>query len=502
MKTHCSGYDPTSLQALASARPEARREMISQLTRRHFLGGTAKAIGSAALAGLLQQDGYAAPKLLPNGGLHFAPKAKRVISLFMAGAPSQLETWDYKPDLVKYFDKDLPESIRDGQVLTGMTASQARLPVAPSRFSFSQQGKSGRWVSELFPNIGKVVDELAVIYSMQTDAINHEPAILFMSTGVMIPGRPCLGSWLSYGLGRMNEDLPAFVVLTSKLPVNANIQALSSRLWSSGYLSPEHAGVALRAGGDPVLYLSDPAGMTRDVRRAMIDGVNEVNHLTSAEFSDPETEARISQYEMAFRMQASVPELTDLSKESQRTWDLYGPKAKEPGTYAYNCLMARRMAERNVRCIQVYERGWDAHNDLPNRMKVLCEDVDRPTYALITELKERGLLDETLVMWGGEFGRTVYSQGGLTAEKYGRDHHPRCFSMWMAGGGIKGGASYGATDEFSYNIIQDPTPVRDLNATILHLLGVDHERLTFRFQGLEARLTGVIPAKVIKPLLA
>ncbi len=497
----CTGFDTASLRALAGLRPEARGELLTRVTRRHFLGGTAKAIGGAALAGLLGQEASGAPQLRPDGGLHCAPKAKRVISLFMAGAPSQLETWDYKPDLERFYDKDLPESVRRGQVLTGMTASQARLPIAPSAFKFTQQGQSGRWTSELFPNLAKIVDDLAVIYSVETEAINHEPAILFMSTGVMIPGRPCLGSWMSYGLGHMNEDLPAFVVLTSKLPVNANIQALSSRLWSSGYLSPEHAGVALRAGSDPVLYLSDPPGVTRDVRRAMIDGVNEINHLTSAEFSDPETEARISQYEMAFRMQASVPELTDLSREPETTWELYGPKAKEPGTFAYNCLMARRLAERNVRCIQVYERGWDAHNDLPNRMRAMCEDIDRPIYGLMTELKQRGLLDDTLVMWGGEFGRTVYSQGGLTKDNYGRDHHPRCFSMWMAGGGIKGGASYGLTDEFSYNIVQDPAPVRDLNATILHLLGIHHERLTFRFQGLDARLTGVIPAKVIKPIL-
>ena len=321
-------------------------------------------------------------------------------------------------------------------------------------------------------------------------------------TGSEVPGKASFGSWVSYGLGSVSNDLPAFVVLTPTWSSGAAAQALFSRMWSSGFLPTSYTGVALRSVGDPVLYVQNPPGVDATDRRIMLDALGKLNRRNFEQLGDPEIQTRISQYEMAFRMQASVPDLTDLSKESQRTWDLYGPKAKEPGTYAYNCLMARRMAERNVRCIQVYERGWDAHNDLPNRMKVLCEDVDRPTYALITELKERGLLDETLVMWGGEFGRTVYSQGGLTAEKYGRDHHPRCFSMWMAGGGIKGGASYGATDEFSYNIIQDPTPVRDLNATILHLLGVDHERLTFRFQGLEARLTGVIPAKVIKPLLA
>jgi uncharacterized protein (DUF1501 family) len=338
--------------------------------------------------------------------------------------------------------------------------------------------------------------------SLHTDAINHEPAILLANSGNMVPGKASIGSWISYGLGSMNEDLPTFVVLTSKLPIYKNIQALSSRLWSSGYLSPEHAGVALRSGGDPVIHLSNPKGVSRELRRAMIDGVNDMNRQLHDRIGDPETNVRISQYEMAFRMQVSVPELTDLSNEPQSIWDMYGPKAKEPGTYAYNCLMARRMAERGVRFTQIFHRGWDTHTDLPSSMKILCEDVDRPTAALIADLKQRGLLDDTLVIWGGEFGRTVYSQGGLSKENYGRDHHPRCFSMWMAGGGVKPGTVYGETDDFSYNIVKDPMHIRDLNATILHLLGVDHEKLTFKFQGLDQRLTGVEPAKVIKDILS
>jgi len=420
----------------------------------------------------------------------------------MAGAPSQFETWDYKPELIKRFDQDLPESVRGGQVLTGMTASQTRFPIAPSVFNFQQHGEAGHWCSELFPHTAKVSDEFAVLKSLHTDAINHEPAILLANSGNMVPGKASIGSWISYGLGSMNEDLPTFVVLTSKLPLFVNIQALSSRLWSSGFLSPEHAGVALRSGGDPVIHLSNPKGVSRELRRAMIDGVNDMNRQLHDRIGDPETNARIAQYEMAFRMQASVPELTDLSDEPQAIWDMYGPKAKEPGTYAYNCLMARRMAERGVRFTQIFHRGWDTHGDLPNRMKILCEDIDRPTAALIADLKQRGLLDDTLVVWGGEFGRTVYSQGGLSKENYGRDHHPRCFSMWMAGGGIKPGTVYGETDDFSYNIAKDPMHIRDLNATILHLLGIDHEKLTFKFQGLEQKLTGVEPAKVVKEILA
>ena len=485
-----------------------KQEWLNLETRRHFLGRGAKALGWAGLATIL---GRTAPNLLassasPLGGLglapNFAPKAKRAIYLFMAGAPSQFETWDYKPALSDMFDKDLPESVRSGQVLTGMTASQARFPIAPSRYSFSQQGKAGHWVSELFPYTGKIVDDLCVIKSLHTEAINHEPAILQITTGNMFPGRPSLGAWLSYGLGAANDELPTFVVMTSKMPVRTNVQALSNRLWSSGFLSPEHAAVSLRAGSDPVLHINNPNGVDSGLRRAMIDGVNDLNRQLFERVGDPEINARISQYEMAFRMQTSVPELTDFSNEPQSTWDLYGPKAKEPGTFAYNCLMARRLAERGVLFTQIFLRSWDNHSNLPANIKALAEDSDRPTYALVTDLKRRGLLDDTVVIWGGEFGRTVYSQGVLRPDNYGRDHHPRCFSMWMAGGGVKPGISFGATDDFSYNITKDPVHIRDLHATLLHLFGIDHHKLAFKFQGLDQKLTGVLPAKVIDGLLA
>ena len=483
---------------------ELKEEWLNLSSRRHFLGRAGKALGWAGLASLLglPERGQAAAV---GGGLlkpHFAPRAKRAIYLFMAGAPSQFETWDYKPRLADMFDQDLPESVRDGQTLTGMTASQTRFPIAPSIYQFARHGQSGHWVSELLPWTAKIADELAVIKSMHTEAINHEPAILQISTGNMVPGKASIGSWISYGLGAINRDLPTFVVLTSKLPLTQNIQALSTRLWSSGFLSPEHAGVALRSGGSPVIHLNDPAGVPRELRAAMIQSVNDMNRKLHDKVGDPEINARIAQYEMAFRMQTSVPELTDFSSEPESTWELYGPKAKEPGTFAYNCLMARRMAERGVRFTQIFHRGWDTHLDLPNRMKILCEDVDRATYALVTDLRQRGLLDDTLVLWGGEFGRTVYSQGGLSKTSYGRDHHPRAFSMWMAGGGVKPGITYGETDDFSYNINKDPVHIRDLHATILHQFGLRHEQLTFRHQGLDQRLTGVEPAKVITGLLA
>lgn len=482
-----------------------KREWLQLETRRHFLGRTGKALAWAGLASILGKE---MPRAFANITSresvvpHFAPKAKRAIYLFMAGAPSQIETWDYKPMLADLFDKDLPESVRGGQVLTGMTASQARLPIAPSPFGFKQYGKSGMWVSDLFPWTAKIADELTVIKSLHTEAINHEPAILQITTGNMFAGKPSLGSWLSYGLGAMNDELPAFVVLTSKMPVTKNVQALSNRLWSSGFLSPEHAAVTLRPGGDPVLYLQNPAGIDGEARRAMIDGVNALNRDLFERVGDPEINARIAQYEMAFRMQTSVPELTDVSKEPKSTWDLYGEKAKERGTFAYNCLMARRLAERGVRFTQVFLRSWDTHGEVPERLSALCEDCDRPTYGLITDLKRRGLLDDTLVIWGGEFGRTVYSQGGLKRDNYGRDHHPRCFSMWMAGAGVKRGFTYGETDDFSYNITKDPVHIRDLHATILHQFGLDHNKLTFKFQGLDQKMTGVLPAEVIYDLLA
>lgn len=484
-----------------------KEEWLKLETRRHFLGRGAKALGCAGLATIL---GRSAPELLDStpgtssgvAGPHFAPQAKRAIYLFMAGAPSQFETWDYKPALSGMFDQDLPESVRRGQVLTGMTASQARLPCAPSFYKFKQEGKAGHYVSELFPWTGKIVDELCVIKSLYTEAINHEPAILQITTGNMFPGRPSIGAWLSYGLGAMNDELPTFVVMTSKMPLRANVQALSNRLWSSGFLSPEHAAVALRVGNDPVLYLRNPPGVSQEARRAMIDGVNGLNHQLFERVGDPEINVRIAQYEMAFRMQTSVPELTDFSNEPASTWDLYGLRAKEPGTFAYNCLMARRLAERGVRFTQIFLRSWDAHSNLPKNIKTMCEDCDQPTYGLVTDLKRRGMLDDTVVIWGGEFGRTVYSQGTLRPENYGRDHHPRCFTMWLAGGGVRPGMSFGQTDDFSYNIVKDPVHIRDLHATILHQFGIDHNKLTFKFQGLDQKLTGVVPAKVINDILA
>jgi hypothetical protein len=502
------GEHPTVLD-LPHVPASLKREWLALETRRHFLGRGVKALGAAGLASLF---GRHAPEMLaagaPAGGAlpahlpHYAPKAKRAIYLFMAGSPSQFETWDYKPVLEKMFDKDLPESVRGGQTLTGMTASQARLPIAPSLYKFAQHGKSGTWVSELFPHTAKIVDELCIMKSLHTEAINHEPAILQLTTGNMFPGRPSMGAWLSYGLGAANDELPTFVVMTSKMPHRTNVQALSNRLWSSGFLSPEHAAVTLRGGADPVLHLSNPAGIDGDVRRAMISGVNDLNRQLFERVGDPEINARIAQYEMAFRMQTSVPELADFSNEPASTWELYGPKAKEPGTYAYNCLMARRLAERGVRFTQIFLRSWDQHSLLPDRIKLMAEESDQATAALVTDLKRRGLLDDTVVLWGGEFGRTVYSQGTLTPTNYGRDHHPRCFSMWMAGGGVRPGVTFGETDDFSYNIVKDPVHIRDLHATLLHLFGLDHNRLSFKHQGLDQKLTGVLPAKVIDAILA
>ncbi len=483
-----------------------------QYNRRQFFGKAAKGLGGAALASMLGQsffsqlaraaavgDTDAITAALPN----FAPKAKRAIYLFMAGAPSQIDMWDYKPGLTARFDTDLPGSIRNGQRLTGMTANQTRFPVAPSIFKFAQHGKSGTWVSELLPWTAKVVDDLAIIKTVWTDAINHEPAITFIQTGNMNAGKPCLGSWVSYGLGTLNENLPTFVVLTSKFSNKKNTQALSARLWSSGFLPSQHAGVALRGSGDPVLYLSDPHGIDRETRRFMIDGVDALNELEQERVGDPEIEARISQYEMAFRMQASVPELTDISGESPETYDLYGPDVKEPGTFTSNCLLARRLVERGSRFVQIFHRGWDHHSDLPAELRLECADIDQACYGLITDLKQRGMLEDTLVIWGGEFGRTVYSQGKLTQTNYGRDHHPRCFTMWMAGAGIKAGTSYGITDDYCYNIVENPVHIRDLNATILNQFGIDAERFTFKFQGLDQRLIGPDSGtKVIKEILA
>jgi hypothetical protein len=482
-------------------------------TRRHFLGRAGKVMGWAALASLgngeavmglgreLQQRSAPLPSpdtlRLPN----FAPRAQRAIYLFMSGGPPQMDLFDYKPKLAALFDTDMPDSVRGAQRLTGMSSGQSRFPIAPSHWGFKQYGKQGAWISDLLPYTGKMADDIAIIRSTNTDAINHEPAIMLMNTGNMNTGKPCLGSWLSYGLGSMNNNLPTFMVMMTKKNEEENNQPTSSRLWSSGFLSSEHAGVSLRSAGDPVLYLNNPQGVDGAVRRKMLDAVSEINRQTYEELGDPETHSRIAQYEMAYRMQTSVPELADLSKEPKTTWDLYGPEARVPGTFAYNCLMARRMAERGVRFTQIYKRGWDVHTHAVGLLPMLCGETDRGAYALVTDLKQRGLLDDTLVVWSGEFGRTVYSQGGITKEDYGRDHHPRCFTTWMAGGGVKPGITFGETDDFSYNVVKDSVPVRDFNATILHCLGIDHNKLTFKAQGLDQKLTGTTPAKVVDELL-
>ncbi len=482
-------------------------EAVLAETRRQFFGRGARGLGSLALFSLLaDQKAQASDKPAADGipGLpHFAPKAKRAIYLHMLGAPPQLETFDYKPGLQNLFDKDLPESIRSGQRLTTMTSGQTRFPIAPSAFKFQQHGKSGAWVSELLPYTAKMVDDIAIIRTLHTDAINHEPAITFLQTGFMIAGKPCIGSWLAYGLGSMNQSLPTFVVLnaTHSNP-KANVQAISARLWSAGFLSGQYSGVALRSGGDPVLYIGNPDGVPMKIRRRMLDALGELNQMESAKLADPETQVRIAQYEMAFRMQASVPDLTDISKEPEATFKLYGEDARKGGTFANCCLMARRMMERDVRFVQVYHRGWDVHSILPEVLPSQCRDIDQGAWALVQDLKVRGLLDETLVIWGGEFGRTVYSQGKLTATDYGRDHHPRCFSIWMAGGGIKGGLVHGETDEFSYNIVKDPVHIRDFQATILDRFGIDDQRFTFKFQGLDQKLTGTEKrAVVVKNIL-
>jgi hypothetical protein len=485
---------------------DPRHEHALDMTRRYFFGRSAAGIGTAALASLLNPRLLsAAPSPRQTFGtlpaLHHPAKAKRVIWLFMADAPSQLDLFDYKPSLKEQFDKDLPDSIRMGQRITTMTSGQKRLPVAPSIFKFAQHGKSGAWISELFPNTAGIVDDIAIVKTVNTEAINHDPAITYIATGSQIPGRPSMGAWVSYGLGSPNRDLPAFVVLHSRLPAGAQPQALFARLWGSGFLPTEHAGVALRSTGDPVLYLSNPPGVTADVRRQMLDGLAALNQERLAATGDPEVNARIAQYEMAFRMQTSVPELTDFSDEPQHVLDMYGPEVKEPGTFAYNCLLARRLAERGVPFTQVFLRGWDHHNNLVPSIKQLAPIADQPSAALVKDLKQRGMLDDTLVVWGGEFGRTVYSQGALTADNYGRDHHPRCFTMWLAGAGIKPGVVYGETDEFSYNVVENPVHIHDLNATILHQIGIDHERLTYRFQGRDFRLTDV-HGTVVKGILA
>ena len=472
--------------------------------RRQFFQGAGLKLGGIAVAQLLGQRAMAqtASNMHPAlpGLPHFAPKAKRLIYLHMNGAPSQIDLFDHKPRLTDFFDKELPDSIRNGQRITTMTSGQKRFPVAPSKFAFERCGTSGIEMSELVPHMKGIADDITMIRSVHTEAINHDPACTFVMTGSEVPGKPSLGSWLSYGLGSESQNLPAFVVLTPM--VKKPSQALFTRMWSSGFLPTKFDGVKLRGSGDPVLFVKNPPGVMPGDRRAMLDALGQLNQKTFERFGDPETQTRIAQYEMAFRMQTSVPELTDLGKESKATLEMYGPNAQKPGTFAHSALLTRRLIERGVRVVQILHRGWDQHGSLPADIKNQCLDVDQPTAALVKDLKQRGLLDDTLVVFGGEFGRTAYCQGKLTRENYGRDHHPRNFCMWLAGGGIKTGITHGATDDFSYNITQDPVHLNQLNATILHCMGIDNARFAFPFQGLDQRLTGVEEAHPVNAVLA
>ena len=467
-------------------------------SRRDFLTQSCMGFGGVGLASLLNPSASASTNTAATSLPHFAPKAKRVIYLFQSGAPSQIELFDHKPRLNEMFGEQLPESVRNGQRLTGMTAGQTSFPMAGSKFPFRQHGDSGTWVSDLIPHHAKIIDEICLIKSMYTDAINHDPAATFIQTGSQFPGRPAIGSWIDYGLGRENENLPAFIVLITKERYG---QPLYARLWGNGFLPSQHQGIQFRSGKDPVLYLNNPPGITNEDRKAQLDVLKQLQQAQATQFNDPEIDARISQYEMAFRMQTSVPEITDISNEPEHIYDLYGPESKDPGTFAANCLLARRLAEKGVKFIQLYHRGWDQHDNLPSGIQRQCRDTDRASAALILDLKQRGLLDDTLVIWGGEFGRTNYSQGELTNENYGRDHHPKCFSIWMAGGGIKSGMTYGETDEFSYNIVDKPVHVHDFQATLMHLLGIDHERLTYKLRGRRFRLTDV-HGQVVKQIIA
>jgi hypothetical protein len=483
---------------------------LQRQTRRLFFKRTGLAAGRIALAsllgpGLLRAAASTATDRAhpPLPGLpHFAPKARRMIYLFMNGAPSQIDLWDYKPRLAELFDTDLPDSIRQGQRLTTMTSGQKRFPIAPSIYGFAPHGECGTLVSELLPHTAQIVDELAVIRSVYTEAINHDPAATYLLTGNQVPGKPSIGAWLSYGLGSDAENLPAFVVMTPRWSAKRDAQALYQRLWGSGFLPSRHQGVALRAAGDPVLYLNNPPGVDAATRRTMLDGLAKLNGEAFEQCGDPEIQTRIAQYEMAFRMQSSVPDLTDISGEPKAVLDLYGPEVTQPGTFAASALLARRMVERGVRVVQILHREWDQHDNLPRDLPLQCRDIDHACKGLILDLKQRGMLDDTLVVWGGEFGRTVYCQGQLTRTNYGRDHHPRCYTMWMAGAGIRGGTVYGETDDFSYNIVRDPVHIRDINATILHLLGIDHQRLSYNFQGLDQRLTGTEPCGPVRGVLA
>lgn len=470
-------------------------------SRRDFLGKTSLGLGALAMSQLVNPL-HAMPFSDPrNGALgrpHFPAKAKRVIYLMQSGAPSQMDLFDYKPLLNKMHGQELPESVRKGQRLTGMTAGQTNLPLAGSYFDFKQHGESGAWVSELMPHIAEIADDLTFIKSMHTDAINHDPAITFFQTGSQFAGRPSIGSWISYGLGSDNKNLPAFVVLVTK---DRTGQPLYSRLWGNGFLPSEHQGIQFRSGKDPVLYLTNPEGISEKMRRGQLDILKELQHIQANITGDPEIDSRLAQYEMAYRMQTSVPEVTDISNEPDYIYDMYGPDSRTPGSFAANCLLARRLIEQDVKFVQLYHQGWDTHIKLMPRIKNLCKDTDQPTAALIKDLKQRGLLEDTLVIWGGEFGRTNYSQNSLQQEVFGRDHHPKCFTIFMAGAGIKPGISYGATDDFSYNITKNPVHVHDFQATLLHLLGVDHERLTFKYQGRRFRLTDV-HGHVVKDILA
>lgn len=479
-------------------------DTCKHVTRRHFFGLNSTGVGLAALATLIGKNAFASDASatsLPHGGLpgfpSFPPKAKRVIYLFQSGGPSQMELFDFKPRLAEFQGTDLPESIRGGQRLTGMSATQSTFPVVPSKFQFAQHGNSGAWVSELLPHTAKIADKLTFLKAVNTEEINHDPAVTMAQTGFRLGGRPSMGAWISYGIGCETENLPAFVVMISS---NGGGQPLYDRLWGSGFLPSRYQGVKFRSVGDPVLYLSNPAGFDATDRRGFLDSLGALNRVEADAFGDPETTARITQYEMGYRMQSSVPELTDLSKEPSQTYELYGEDAKKPGTFAANCLLARRLAERGVRFIQLYHRDWDHHGNLPVQLPKRCKDVDQASAALILDLEQRGMLDDTLVVWGGEFGRTVYCQGRLTATDYGRDHHGRCFTVWMAGGGIKPGLTYGETDDYGYNIVKEGVHVHDLQATILNRLGIDHTKLTYQFQGRHFRLTDVA-GKVVTPVL-
>ena len=488
------------------------QELHRKLDRRNFLVKTSLGLGALATGSLLFGKSFATSALQPPtegaGNFeqevlksipHLAPKAKRIVYLFMSGGPSQFETFDYKPELISQMGQNLPDSVRQGQRLTGMSASQAILPLAPSAFKFNQHGANQTWVSELLPHTAQVVDELCIVKSLYTEAINHDPAITFFQTGSQLPGRPSIGSWVSYGLGSDNENLPAFIVLVSN---NApKDQPLYARLWGNGFIPSRHQGVQFRSGKDPVLFLNDPQGYDGEDREEMLSYLTRLNRLQDENYNDPEIESRIAQYEMAFRMQTSVPGVVELADEPDHVFEMYGPDSRKPGTYAANCILARRLLESNVKFVQLYHQGWDQHGNLPAGITRQCRDTDQATAALIMDLKRRGMLEDTLVVWGGEFGRTAYSQGKLTADNYGRDHHPRCFTMWMAGAGVKPGFTFGETDDFSYNIVKDPVHVHDFQATLMHLMGIDHERLVYKFQGRRFRLTDV-HGKVVKEILA